>query len=82
MEDRNISHESNGRTSSDSGCRRLGSVCKRADVAPHVIGLDVRDGGIGVGIGPDVDIFATDSTAVDEFKEAVCGQISSPSFLY
>lgn len=82
VEDRNIGHKSDSRTSSDGGCRRLGSVCKRADIAPHVIGLDVRDGGIGVGICPDVDIFTADSTAVDEFEEAVWKRISFPAFLH
>lgn len=71
MEDWNIGHEPNGGTSSDRDCRRLGSICKRADVTPHVTGFDVRDWGVGVGVCSDVDIFTSDTAAADELEEAV-----------
>lgn len=71
MENRNVGLESNGGTSSDGSCRRLGSICKRADVTPHVSGSDIRDRGVGVGVCPDVDIFTTDGASVHELKEAV-----------
>lgn len=71
MEDWNIGHKPNGGASSDRDCRRLCSICKSTDVTPHVIGLDIRYWGVGVGVRSDVDIFTTDSAGVDKFEEAV-----------
>lgn len=75
MEDRNIGYESNGGTSSDRDCRRLGSICKCADITSHVIGFNVRDWGVGVGVCSNVDIFTSDSATADELEEAVWDEL-------
>jgi hypothetical protein len=71
-----VKTNSDGRASSDSESRRLGSVGLRASVATDVITGDIGDRAVVVRVQADILVVSGTGAARDQVSEAVVGESS------